>query len=252
MASRQLLACTSQCAAPGRPAAPRAATSSGSHSAPFLKGSAENGVDGFAVSGLRPQPPGLARALSRRWPSWWRGRCRWSGEGLPGRGGASEQPPPLPRVQPARGDRDEHVLDPRVVQQPLARGLAVVAGQVVGDDHVVPDRVRLLDQAQEPLVVHAVARGDGAGDHSTTVDVRSTATALADGARVAPWVNAGGKTGKLRNGIPTPPEIVDLPHVLRHRSVPGRTTTLLERRFPTGGAARHWSARVRSDGGHGW
>jgi hypothetical protein len=36
-------------------------------------------------------------------------------------------------------------------------------------------------------------------------------TALADGEQVGPWANAEGRTGKLRNGTPNPPKIVDLP-----------------------------------------
>src|SRR5215212_11233365 len=53
------------------------------------------------------------------------------GEALAGQGLAAEQPPPaLLQVQPARLLGDEHLLEPRMASQPLARGHTGVAGQV--------------------------------------------------------------------------------------------------------------------------
>src|SRR5512144_3393915 len=87
------------------------------------------------------------------------------GEGLAGQGGLAEQAPPaLLKVEPARADRDEGVGDPGMLRQPLAGGLAVVAGEIVRDDPDLSSRVGLLDQPQEPLVVDAAAGGGGHRD----------------------------------------------------------------------------------------
>jgi hypothetical protein len=51
-----------------------------------------------------------------------------------------------------------------MVSQPLARGDAGVAGQVVGDHHDLASRVGLLDQPKKALIVGAVTGRRGAGD----------------------------------------------------------------------------------------
>nr|WP_238598122.1 integrase [Saccharothrix sp. ALI-22-I] len=81
------------------------------------------------------------------------------GEALSGQCLAAEQAPPgFLEVEPAGSDGDERVFDAGVVEQPFAGGLAVVAGEVVGDHVDVADRVCLFRHLQEPLVVEAVAR----------------------------------------------------------------------------------------------
>ncbi len=47
---------------------------------------------------------------------------------------------------------------------------------------------------------------DGLGDGCSVI-----LTVRAGGIEAGPWANSSGKTGKVKNGAPTPPKIVDLP-----------------------------------------
>src|SRR5262249_17520480 len=77
-------------------------------------------------------------------------------EGLPGQGGLAEDPPPaFLQVQPAGALGDEGVPDAGMAFQPGPGVLAVVAGEVIGDDHDLAGRVGVLHLLQEPLVMHA-------------------------------------------------------------------------------------------------
>jgi predicted ATPase len=101
------------------------------------------------------------------------------GEGLPGQGGLAEDPPPaFLQVQPAGALGDEGVADAGVVLQPGPGGLAVVAGEVVGDDHDLAARVRVLCFLQEPLVMLAVA---GRGAHGDLLPVGDAQPAVDPG-----------------------------------------------------------------------
>lgn len=108
------------------------------------------------------------------------------GEGLSGEGFSPEDPPPwFLQVEPARPDRDERVLDPRMVLEPFAGGFSVVTGQVVGDDVDVTGRIGLFDQFEEALVVDAVAGGRGERDGVAVADAdRSVDPDLVRAARV--------------------------------------------------------------------
>src|SRR6266487_5020092 len=80
------------------------------------------------------------------------------GEGLAGQGGLAEDPPPaFLEVEPAGALGDEGVPDAGMAFQPGPGVLAVVAGEVIGDDHDLAVRVGVLYLLQEPLVVAAVA-----------------------------------------------------------------------------------------------
>src|SRR6266487_1679340 len=80
------------------------------------------------------------------------------GEGLAGQGGLAEDPPPaFLQVEPAGAFGDEGVPDAGMAFQPGPGVLAVVAGEVIGDDHDLAVRVGVLYLLQEPLVVAAVA-----------------------------------------------------------------------------------------------
>src|SRR6266550_9588987 len=118
-----------------------------------------------AVFGLGPSPdPGLgARVELGGGYLGGAGDLAGAGEGLPGQRLAAEDPPPaFLQVQPAGALGDEGVADAGMVFQPGPGGLAVVAGEVVGDDHDLAARVRVLCLLQEPLVMLAVA---GRGAH---------------------------------------------------------------------------------------
>src|SRR6266480_5226944 len=87
------------------------------------------------------------------------------GEGLPGQRLTAEDPPPaLLQVQPAGALGDEGVADAGMAFQPGPGVLAVVAGEIIGDDHDLAVRVGVLYLLQEPLVVAAVAGRRAHGD----------------------------------------------------------------------------------------
>src|SRR5258705_8184921 len=87
------------------------------------------------------------------------------GEVLSGQGLAPEDPPPaLLQVRPAGALGDEGVPDAGMVFQPGPGGLAVVAGQVTGDDHDLAARAGVLHLLQELLVITAVAGRGAQGD----------------------------------------------------------------------------------------
>src|SRR5512142_2083129 len=67
------------------------------------------------------------------------------GEVLPGQRLAPEDPPPaFLQVQPAGALGDEGVPDAGMAFEPGPGALAVVAGEVTGDDHDLAARVRIL------------------------------------------------------------------------------------------------------------
>src|SRR5215467_1706015 len=87
------------------------------------------------------------------------------GEGLPGQRGLAEDPPPaFLQVEPAGALGDEGVADVGMAFQPGLGVLAVVTGEVIGDDHDLAVRVSILYLLQEPLVVAAVAGRGAHGD----------------------------------------------------------------------------------------
>src|SRR6266487_2337385 len=101
------------------------------------------------------------------------------GEGLAGQGGLAEDPPPaFLQVEPAGAFGDEGVPDAGMAFQPGPGVLAVVAGEVIGDDHDLAVRVGVLYLLQEPLVVAAVA---GRGAHGDLLPVGDAQPAVDPG-----------------------------------------------------------------------
>jgi len=65
------------------------------------------------------------------------------------------------QVQPARSDRNEDLLYPRVLLQPFPDWWAFVAGEVVSYEVKIAARIRLLDGFEESQVTFGVARAAG-------------------------------------------------------------------------------------------
>jgi hypothetical protein len=66
------------------------------------------------------------------------------------------------QVQPARSDRNEDLLYPRVLLQPFPDRWAFVAGEVVSYEVKIAARIRLLDGFEESQeVAFGVARAAG-------------------------------------------------------------------------------------------
>src|SRR5262249_60295941 len=93
-------------------------------------------------------------------------------EALPGDGGPAEDPPPgFLQVQPAGTDRDEGVADARMPGEPVAGGVAVVAGQVIGDhDDIAGSGGWGLGLCEGLLGADAVSGLDGAWGRGARAD----------------------------------------------------------------------------------
>src|SRR5689334_20418752 len=128
-----------------------------------------------AVPGLGPSPdpgPGAGVEPGGGDPG---GVCDLVGAGevLPGQRGLAEDPPPgLLQVEPAGSLGDEGVPDAGVALQPGPGALAVVAGQVIGDDHDLAARVGVFCLLQEPLVILAVAGRRAQGERLPVFDAQ--------------------------------------------------------------------------------
>jgi len=93
------------------------------------------------------------------------------GQGLAREGLAAEDaPPPLDQVQPGGPDRDEGVLDARVIGQPRANRATAVAGQVVRHDVQVAVWIRLVERLEQFQVARGVARGRRLGQDLSVLD----------------------------------------------------------------------------------
>src|SRR5258708_10416561 len=82
----------------------------------------------------------------------------------PAESGFGCPPPAFLQVEPAGALGDEGVADAGMMLQPGPGGLAVVAGEVIGDDHDLAARAGVFYLLQEPLVMLAVAGGGAQGD----------------------------------------------------------------------------------------
>ena len=77
-------------------------------------------------------------------------------------GFAAEEPPPAcDEVQPGGADRNEGVLDARMVRQPVADRATEMAGEMVGDEIQVATRRGCVDGVQQRQIPGGVACGGG-------------------------------------------------------------------------------------------
>jgi hypothetical protein len=86
------------------------------------------------------------------------------GEGAAGEGGfAEDAPPAFLRVEPARADGDEGVVDTGMVLEPGQAGQTVVTGQVVGDDSELAGRIGVIAATDQSVASSRVAAAPAGG-----------------------------------------------------------------------------------------
>jgi hypothetical protein len=91
-----------------------------------------------------------------------RGEVLGIGKGCPCERLAAEDPPlPFDEGEPGSTDRDEGLLDARVVGQPVPNGCTQMAGSIVGDEVEGATRIGLVKRAQEREIAGRIARGCG-------------------------------------------------------------------------------------------
>ena len=87
------------------------------------------------------------------------------GDRNPGEGFAPEETPPaLDEVEPGGAHRNEGMLDPRVLGQPVGDWAAQMAGEVIGDEVEIALGIGPVKGLQESEVASRVAGGRGLGE----------------------------------------------------------------------------------------
>ena len=97
------------------------------------------------------------------------------GKGLPGQGvPAEEAPPAFLEIEPARASRNEDVVNPGMGAQPLLNRRALVAGEIVGDQVEVAERIGLLDGVEQADIADGVPRAGRQGHLVPVPDAQGT------------------------------------------------------------------------------